>query len=47
MDTDNFTLNLRYKKRSKTMYIIQGGPKVGVQLLKVAFRSKTRFVVLI
>ena len=27
-------------------YIIQGGPKVGIQLLKVGFGSKSRFVVL-
>ena len=26
---------------------IQGAPKVGIQLLKVGFRSKNRFVVLI
>ena len=29
-----------------TIFDVQGGPKVGIQLLNVEFRSKSRFVVL-
>ena len=37
---------LMITKNKKTTDAIQGGPKVGIQLLKVGFGSKSRFVVL-
>ena len=42
-----FYINDDYNNRKKARSgHVQGGPKVGIQLLKVGFGSKSRFVVL-